>query len=379
MMATLISVPVALPKDEAPDKKIVRDIIGTFLTREWPFVHPDSLAMAYHTSSGNAHCLVERPMPANSTPIEPLKVFIKFRKETGVDIEIFKHLVPGKHEEALFCYEYGQTGLGAKVYGFFKTQDGAFGRIDEFLDARNLEPEDVENAIIRADIARGLAQLHSMKTSLKKKAIEPYYGAIINGLDKYHKTDKLKALGREGGVSVDALIDYNFGARLRKVVDRLKSMGGKTGWCIHDVQFMNVLVKNDPKKGESKITLVDFEFVMQNYRAFDIGGHFMQKMFKWFNAENKLADCRKYTKEEKIHFCQEYVNQWNKLTNESDTWEQVLMESELGYLLAITFDVHNMLCIMYEEDDKDSLNLIGLNKLFDEFMDQYTKLGLEGL
>ncbi|KAH6649190.1 choline/ethanolamine kinase [Truncatella angustata] len=346
MMATPISVPVALPKDKAPDKKIIRQIIGTLLTREWPFVHPDSLAMAYHTSSGNAHC-------------PPLKVFIKFHKETGAEIEIFKHLVPGKHKEALFCYEYGQIGLGAKVYGFFKTQDGAFGRIDEFLDARNLQPEDVENAIIRADIARGLTQLHAMKNSLKKKAIELYYGAIINGLDSYHKMDKLKALGREGGVNVDALIDYNFGARLRKVVNRLKSMGGKTGLCIHDVQFMNVLVKNDPKKGESKITLVDFEFVMQNYRAFDIGEHFMQKMFKWFNAENKLADCRKYTKEER--------------------YTSVLMESELGYLLAITFDVHNMLCIMYEEDDKNPLNLIGLNKLFDEFMDQYTKLGLEGL
>ena len=32
---------------------------------------------------------------------------------------------------------------------------------------------------------------------------------------------------------------------------------------------------------------------------------------------------------------------------------------------------------MEEEDDKDPLNLLGLNKLFDEFMDQYARLGLE--
>ena len=74
---------------------------------------------------------------------------MKFHKQTGADMEVFKHLVPSKQRwEALFCYEYGRSGLGAKVYGFFKTQDGTLGRVDEFLDARNMEPEDVENAVI---------------------------------------------------------------------------------------------------------------------------------------------------------------------------------------------------------------------------------------
>ncbi len=139
---------------------------------------------------------------------------------------------------------------------------------------------------------------------------------------------------------------------------------------------MNILVKNDAKEGESKIVLIDFEFVMRNYRAFDIGGHFMQKMFKWFDEESKIADCRKYTEEEKRHFCEEYASQWNNLTGDSDTGQQVRLESEYGYLVAITFDLHNMLCFMCEEDDKDPLNLLGLNKLFDEFVEQYARLGL---
>jgi choline kinase len=52
----------------------------------------------------------------------------------------------------------------------------------------------------------------------------------------------------------------------------------------------------------------------------------------------------------------------------------VFQESEYGYLLALTFDIHNML--HGYQDDKDPLNLLGLNKLFDEFVDQYTKLNL---
>ncbi|KAJ5980760.1 hypothetical protein N7481_008058 [Penicillium waksmanii] len=351
-MATLTPVAVTLPKDKVPTKKNVRDIIGTFLTEEWPSVDPETLTVSYHASFANAHCPVERPKPATGTPTDTLKVFIKFHTDAGGSLEIFKPLAPTRHEEALFSYEYGRTGLGAKVYGFFETQDGTLGRVEEFLDARNMEPEDVENSVIRADVAKGLARFHVLETSLEKKTVESYYEAVINGL---------------GGLPQDGQVEGTWGKRRR----------GKTGWCIHDVQFMNVMVKNDAKKLESKVTLIDFEFVMQNYRAFDIGGHFMQKMFKWFDEENRIASCRKYTEEEKRHFCDEYARQWNKLTGDTDTGDQVFQESEYGYLLAITFDIHNMLCFMDAQGDKDPLNLLGLNKLFDEFVAQYSKLNLQ--
>ncbi|KAJ5815507.1 hypothetical protein N7474_007284 [Penicillium riverlandense] len=382
-MATLTPVPVTLREDKVPTKQDVRDIIGTFLTEEWPTVDPETLTMSYHASFANAHCPVERPKPKPDTgtdsPMEPLKVFIKFHSgnATGGILDVFKNLAPSKQEEALLCYEYGRSGLGANVYGFFKTRDGTLGRIDEFLEARNMEPEDVEKSVIRADVAKGLAMFHVLKPALEKKPVELYYEAIIDGLEKYYMMDKLKALGKEGGVSVDGLVDYDFGTRVRKVVDKLESIGGKAAWCIHDIQFGNVMVKNNPKDGESSVALIDFEFVMQNYRAFDIGGHFMQKMFKWFDDESKIARCRRYTEEEKRHFCEVYTRQWNTLTGDSDTGDQVFLESEYGYMLAISFDLHNMLCFMSEEDDKDPLNLLGLNKLFDEFVDQYAKLGLE--
>ncbi|KAH1428459.1 hypothetical protein KXX32_005356 [Aspergillus fumigatus] len=320
-MATAISVPVTFPEDKVPTTKDVRDIIGAFLTEEWPPVESETLTVSYHASFVNAHRPVERPKPDTATSTEPLKVFIKLHNDTSGGLEIFEPLVPTKHEEALFCYEYGQTELGAEVYGFFKTQDGTLGRVEEFLDARNMELEDVEDSAIRAD------------------------------------AEMLKALGKEGGAMIDNLVSYDFGKRLRSVVDKLASVVRKTRWCIHDVQFMNVMVKNDPREGESKVVLIDFEFVMQNYRAFDIGGHFMQKMFKWFDEESKIAKCRKYTEKEKKHFCDEYARQWNQLTGDSDTGDQVFEESEYGYLLAITFNIHNMLCFMYEQGDKDPLNL----------------------
>jgi choline kinase len=263
------------------------------------------------------------------------------------------------------------------VYGSFGTQDGTLGRIEEFLDARNLEPEDVENDAIRADIAKALARFHVMETTLAEKAPGQFYEALISGLTTYHGKEKLKLLGKEGGVSLDYLIDYDFATRLTRVVDALESIRAKRGWCLHDVQYMNAMVKNHPGEEEIKIVLIDLECVMQNYRAFDIGGHFMQKTFKWFDNENKIANCREYTEEEKRHFCDEYARQWNELTGQSDTVDQVFRESEYGYLLAVSFDVHNMLCFMDTEDDKDPLNLLGLNKLLEMFVHQYARLELE--
>ena len=375
-MASLTSVEVTLPDTRIPTKKDIRDIIGTFMTKEWQYVDPDLLNMSYNASFCNAHCRVERPRPATETPQEPLKVFIKFQREGQGDLEIFNSLVPTKQEEARLSYEYGKSGLGAKVYGFFKTRDGTLGRIDEFLDARNMEPEDVENPDIRADVARSMATFHLLKAPMNGQQVETYYEVVDNGLEKYYKMDKLKTLAKEAGIPIDDLVNYNFERRLRVIVNELQSMNAKSGWCIHDVQFGNVMVKDHPENGESHVALIDFEFVMRNFRAFDIGGHFMQKMFKWFDEENKIANCRKYTEEEKRHFCEVYAGEWNRLTGDSDTGEQVFKESKYGYLLALTFDIHNMLCFMAVQDNKDPLDLLGLNKLFDEFVSQYIKLGL---
>lgn len=322
-------------------------------------------------------CRGERPKPTEDAAVEPLKVFIKFHRAEGSDIPAFRHLVPTKEEEALLTYNYGQSGLGAKVYGLFQTTDGTIGRIDQFLDARNLEPEDVEQETIRADLAKGLATFHSMQTSLTRKSIDIYHEAVCSGLQNYHKSERLKTLAREGGVAIDGLIEYDLVSRSKKVVTRLQSIGARHGWCIHDIQSMNILVKNNPDADENKITLIDFEFVFQNYRAFDIGGHFMQKLFKWFDEVNKIAPCRPYSEEEKRHFCKIYAEEWNARTGDEDTADQVYHEAELGYLLATAFDLHNMLWYMDFSDNKDPLDLAGLNKLFAEFKGQYEKLGLE--
>ena len=190
-MASPRKISVKLPSDKIPTKLMVRDIVAAFLPTEWPLVDPETLKVNYQAAYTNAHCIVERPRPSNKTSNEPLKVFIKFLDESRSGIDIFEDLAPGKEQETLLCREYSSSGLGAKVYGFFQTEDGMKGRIDEFLDARNLQPEDVEDAAIRADIATAFANFHAMETSLPKSSVADYYNAILSGLKNYYKLGKL--------------------------------------------------------------------------------------------------------------------------------------------------------------------------------------------
>jgi choline kinase len=74
-----------------------------------------------------------------------------------------------------------------------------------------MEAEDVENLVIQVDVAKGLAGFYVLKITLEKKLVELCYEAVINGIRNYHKMDKLKALGKEGGVSINKLVDYNYG------------------------------------------------------------------------------------------------------------------------------------------------------------------------
>jgi choline kinase len=75
---------------------------------------------------------------------------------------------------------------------------------------------------------------------------------------------------------------------MKKMVDKLEFISGKSGWCTHDIQFMDVMMKDHLKEGDSKVVLINFEFVMQNYQHLISMGVFLQKMFKWLDEESKI-------------------------------------------------------------------------------------------
>ncbi|KAJ4153113.1 hypothetical protein LMH87_009618 [Akanthomyces muscarius] len=382
-MVTCTQIPVTMPSDGSTlPNSTIHAIIGAILPLEWPSVDPCALLVTHHTGYANTNCVVARPSPLSITPKEPLQVFLKINGELDGEIAVFKHLVPDKHEEAQLCHDYGQSGRGAKMYGFFQTSDGAYGRVDEFLDARTLTPKDVEDEATRADVARAQAAFHALKTRRERKPVAEYYDALTGELARYRGMEKLKRVGQGAGVPVDDVVDYDFVSRIGRIVARLEGMRARKAWCIHDVQYMNTMLRTSTDAlapSPRRVVLIDFEFVLQNYRGVDIGGHFLHKLFQWFDASSKLTGARPYSAEERAHYCRVYAEQWNAETGDGDGGEEVGKEAELGYMLAIAFEVHNMMNYMEGEGEgeEDGMEMEALRMLFGEFVRQYERLGLE--
>ena len=96
-----------------------------------------------------------------------------------------------------------------------------------------------------------LSESRSLRSFAEKTALgQRLSSRFVAGLTIEDALRAARAMNQMGlGVSVDNLIDFDFAARLKKVVDKVESVGEKAGWCIHDAQFINVLVKNDAKGG----------------------------------------------------------------------------------------------------------------------------------
>ncbi|CEJ89864.1 hypothetical protein VHEMI05685 [[Torrubiella] hemipterigena] len=365
--------------EESLSPSTIRDLVGAIFPYEWASADPASLTITRTAGYANTNYIVKRPVDEGKRCVEPVSVFVKLHGSGLGNLAVFEKHVPSKLDEARLCESAAELHrLCARPYGLLTSKTNSRTvRVDEVLDARCLLPVDVEHAHIRADIAASFAALHTIEVAGWKNSDETFCGIMARyGFNNDSSWRRLEAASIEAGVHMTNLIKCDFPTKIRQLEAKLDSMGAKRTHCIHDVQFMNVLVKNHPQPGDNHIYLIDYEFAARNYRGFDIGGHFMQKNFQWY-AETQIADCRSYTRDEKQHFCAEYAKRWNEIMGDNDTAEQVLAEAELGYLLAISFDLHNMALCIDIEGSKEVSNLLAFNKLYEMFMEEWNKQELE--
>lgn len=396
MPPSLTHIPIHLTPSQPPSTTALHTIVAAFFPLEWPLIAPSSLTVHYHDQFANITCHVFRPPPPPSTnhasppPREPTQVFVKLYRPSA-DVALFKPLMPCKLAEAIIGAAFARTGYGAHVHGVFQTADGTYGRVDEFLHARPLTPEDIdadEDGSLQSSIAEAFAAFHTLTELGEDVPLQPadaLWTALARGLETYHRPERLKTIGRNVGINIDALIDYPFAPMVRAAAKALAGSGAKTGLCVHDVHYQNILVRTvTPLPAtQSRAVLIDFEFALRNYRAFDLAAYFLNKAFTWTvsnpsSPPSSSAPLREYTDDEKRRFCAAYVQKWNAITGDADTTEQVLQEVRYASLLSIGWDVYNMLCVVDDEGNANGLNLEGLNGLMEKFKTQCAVLGLVG-
>lgn len=238
-----------------------------------------------------------------------------------------------REEESIVYFEMSRRGWGPKLFGV----DSGI-RVEEFIESRTLTPDDCEDPLILRSIARCYARIHSLDFPFSKSKLSLCFENL--------KADIADVKGQEVGIRMSVLAaghpDSEFVANNFFSIDFLS----ETMWLnavtekfackkclIHsDSNFLNVLVRDDAAH-EDRVVLIDYECMMYNYRAQDIGAHFVNRMIRWNGKENKLSGAPFPDEEKRRDFCQLYLEELQERDPENtDSLEQVIIEGEIGAL-----------------------------------------------
>lgn len=309
--------------------------ICKFFVEEWPHVPANEVSVKQLADGYNSNILlIERN--ATGCMREPQKLVVRMpiqRESTAESSKDPLHMSP--LEQALTCCEFARIGGGVRLYGIFPT-----GRLEEFVYGHCLTQFESEDPVIRSQVARSYARFHSMSLPCDKSRMSFLNETMARLFEEERGSDKMLMMTKDTKFAMSE--HFDLAIILQTALKRLHDMNGKKCWCVIDPQFGNVMVRDEPLPNEEKVVLIDFEYTTYHYRAFDIGGHFLEKMLDWNGVGDRRSGGRSYTEEEKRHFCSEYLEECASILPESvdavvDSLDHLMAEAKQGMQSRILF------------------------------------------
>ena len=210
-----------------------------------------------------------------------------------------------------------------------------------------------------AIIARKLATVHQLNVPINKEAtwlVETFQSwlAQVRNYQRPKTVEKVHPLERE-------LLAFDFEGEWARLVRLLATVPSPIVFCHNDLQEGNILLPADVTSSsdllkiaggkassstqnlDDHIVFIDFEFCAYNYRGFDLGNHFCERMFDYNNEAwpHFHAYMEEFPGEEEMRrFIGEYLRQSAEMgiavDEQLDTEEHLLREAEF-YALASHF------------------------------------------
>lgn len=196
-----------------------------------------------------------------------------------------------REEENIIFEQLGEIGIAPTLHAVFGN-----GRVEQFLNARNIELGEMVSDHVMLGVARAMARLH---------AFEP------KGLSTERQPGMWKDMHRWATEVVrlvcKGMLCMPGGLALGEIVEGLKQMRGELDmlespivFCHNDLLCGNIMVNKD-----KRVALVDFEYSSFNYRGFDIANFFCEAMGGTIDG---IVDESRYPSEDaRYNFCREYL------------------------------------------------------------------------
>ncbi|KAJ4708292.1 Choline/Ethanolamine kinase [Melia azedarach] len=221
-----------------------------------------------------------------------LKVTVK--EETGNDVSLTVRLygpntdyVINRERELQAIKYLSAAGFGAKLLAVFGN-----GMVQSFINARTLNPLDMRNPKLAAEIAKQLHRFHQVEVPGSK---EPQ---LWNDISKFF--EKASALEFDD-IEKQKMYETISFKEVQKEVVELKELAGLLNaplvFAHNDLLSGNIMVNDE----QDKLYFIDFEYGSYNYRGYDIGNHFNE--YAGYDCDYSLYP----NKDEQYHFFRHYL------------------------------------------------------------------------
>ena len=209
---------------------------------------------------------------------------------------------------------------------------------------------ELKEPVYASAIARKLATVHSLNVPLDKEPtwLWDMFNKWLNSIRSHNTNDKSSQL-RPNPTIERELCCFNFESEIKWLKSFLQSCSSPTVFCHNDLQEGNILLPETSsiKNFDDKIVFIDFEWCAYNYRGFDLGNHFCERMFDYSNPEwpHYYSYMDEYPGEaDKRFFIREYIK-YSKNQSIESTEEQLIKEADCfalaSHLLWTLWSINN--------------------------------------
>lgn len=324
-------------------------LVSSFFPTEWASTDVDAVHTKEITGGFmNSLQLIWRDTKADS---EPGAVLIRhFGKSGSVEEPPSTNMTLSAAQQAVVYWEMSRRGWGPKIYGLFPG-----GRLEEyFVDSHTLTAAECLQPDTRRGVARSYARLHSLQLPLRRDSGTLIVQEFIESMQKKRESvlPKVQAVDDPRAVSYAEIFERtDWVGELKWVRDLFEKHSCKTTIIHGDTNHLNVLVKdNSTSNTTDRVVLIDYETVSYNYRGFDLGGHFAERMYCYNQINTQLSGSALPNEEEMEAFCEAYLDELRALgqgLDENDTIEHLMLEARIGRMYHYLFV--NMMCTVFDE------------------------------
>lgn len=323
---TSIERPVNLSKTEA------LSLVSAFFPKEWRRLREEDVSVSRSQSGISNEVYFVSAGGRNQQ--EPDRVAIrKYNQEQEEDVDglwtAFGQMCASHTEQIVMHVQLAHAGLGPKQYGVF-----AGGRIEQWVDCRQLTYTDAIDPVVSHDLAVTMARVHALQLPLRKPAyhfidvLRQMYAGLQSHLSYFDDDEMLRPIA---GHDYQSLMDW--------MAPLLSFRHNRMVFMNWDPHFGNLAVLNRPAAQQLKVMMFDFEVASYNIRGKDLGNFLISR--SGFVPDVR-TDRRIESNEEFFPFLQAYVDECDKLMpvvdrGGSDSLDHLMMEALLGGIVALLY------------------------------------------